>query len=486
MLTHEQQTELLDEIRLIGSNGRAEGENTDRFPRTFWPVPEHLRAFDPDVVLIVGPRGAGKSELCIAVIDLQLLPAIAAHVPSIRLPSSTQARWIKAFPIGSNFPDQIVLRDFLTRPSTTDDHVERMWLAYLVRVLSTEMDRKPIEPLLRPQAGDVDAVTKAFGQCTKEAISSLDRLDERLVTEDRYAFVGYDELDTLARADPGSILKAVRGLVGLWATRTRRWRRIRAKIFLRTDLYVRAATSAGADFAKLAANRAEITWSDFHLLAMLARRFGNGGDRLVEYCRQSKVDFIDDQTLGKLPSVERPTEIRPLIERMIGPYMGANAGKGLTFTWVLDHIRDGRGQALPRPLVRLFEIAAEIQKNWTQYPRSPRLVEPRAIRRALDRVSEEHVQAALDEWPWLDGLKRCLSPIAQVPWQTREVTKHVEQDWDALETAAGEGGSNKLPAESARDLIEYLVEVGIFRARRDARIDVPDLFLAGLGLKRKG
>ena len=42
------------------------------------------------------------------------------------------------------------------------------------------------------------------------------------------------------------------------------------------------------------------------------------------------------------------------------------------------------------------------------------------------------------------------------------------------------------PVENARDLIDYLVEVGILRARSDGRLDAADLFLTGLGLKRKG
>ena len=43
-----------------------------------------------------------------------------------------------------------------------------------------------------------------------------------------------------------------------------------------------------------------------------------------------------------------------------------------------------------------------------------------------------------------------------------------------------------LPANNAHEMIDYLVEVGIFRERTRERIDVPDLFLSGLGLKRKG
>jgi hypothetical protein len=137
---------------------------------------------------------------------------------------------------------------------------------------------------------------------------------------------------------------------------------------------------------------------------------------------------------------------------------------------------------LPRPLVRLFESAADAQKQSGNHPRWPRLLEPRALRRALDRVSEEHVSSALDEWPWIDGLKKRLATLREVPWERREIDRHIDT---SFADSWGQGDVRP-PATSARELVDYLVEVGIFRARADGRLDAPDLFLAGLGLKRKG
>jgi len=46
--------------------------------------------------------------------------------------------------------------------------------------------------------------------------------------------------------------------------------------------------------------------------------------------------------------------------------------------------------------------------------------------------------------------------------------------------------SNSEPPFEGRELLEYLLEIGLLRRRADGRVDVPDLFLSGLGLKRKG
>ncbi len=37
-----------------------------------------------------------------------------------------------------------------------------------------------------------------------------------------------------------------------------------------------------------------------------------------------------------------------------------------------------------------------------------------------------------------------------------------------------------------RELLEYLKEIGVFKERGKGQIDVPDIYLFGLGLKRKG
>ena len=43
--------------------GQADSESEDSFARRLYPVREHLRALDPEVVLVVGPRGSGKTQM---------------------------------------------------------------------------------------------------------------------------------------------------------------------------------------------------------------------------------------------------------------------------------------------------------------------------------------------------------------------------------------------------------------------------------------
>ena len=167
---------------------------------------------------------------------------------------------------------------------------------------------------------------------------------------------------------------------------------------------------------------------------------------------------------------------------MIGPYMGANQTKGLTFNWLLDHIRDGQDKAYPRALVRLIEQAAV---NEMASPKAgySRLIDPTSIRRAIDNVSELQVtQAISNEWPWLEGVRSRIRG-ENVPMTRRQLEYLLSKDWRASWNPQREV---RPPADDQRVFVNYLVELGIMRQRGDGRLDTPDLYQSGLGLKRKG
>jgi hypothetical protein len=312
----------------------------------------------------------------------------------------------------------------------------------------------------------------------------MDRLEASLQAKSESVFISYDELDTLFFSDWEAMGRIIRGLVAFWGGYSRRWRRIRAKIFLRTDFYQHHGDVAGADIAKLAASRVELSWSDRYLYAMLIKHVANISEDLFDYCRKAGIEFEPrDEVLGWLPKIIKAEDARPFVERMVGPYMGLTNKKGHSFTWILDHIRDGNGNASPRSLVLLFEFASELERG------SPRatgvqLLSPVSLRNALDKVSRWYVeQAKTSEFRWLDGVARRLQADREVPWQRRDLERLLRTDWDKSWHPTEDV---RPPAESARELVDALVEFGIVRARGNELFDVPDLFLAGLDLVRRG
>jgi hypothetical protein len=478
---NEERRPLLQALQNIGSAGRAEGAPINRIGPGYYPVAEHLRLLDSDVVLVVGPRGSGKTEIARVLTDAALFDAVKQYAPAVRLPGGG-SDWLRVYPAGSKGFEGVGLRTFMQSAGDSTETVRELWFAYLVRALQESLDdqgRSEVAPLLVPAAADVGAIYGAFRGLGTKPVVALDRLDEQLEKKGRYLFATYDELDTLGNGDWKLIEAGVRGLVAFWAAYSRRWRRIRAKLFLRTDLYERHARAGGADLAKLAAGRVELVWSDRDLYGQLLKRMANVDDALAGYVQAVKgVEWSNDPSLGRIPTLRTWQDARPVVERMVGVYMGANQKKGMVYRWLLDHVRDGLGRGYPRPFVRLMEEGARQELQHFGTLRSSRLLEPASLRRALDRVSDDHVAQSQDEWPWLEAIKARLRGNPLVPYAEKEGIK-------LLEGLSGATDSTPPPFEG-RELLDYLLELGIFRRRPDGRLDAPDLYLAGLGLRRKG
>jgi len=84
------------------------------------------------------------------------------------------------------------------------------------------------------KGADVNCWYSLIRRNLEEANSVLDELDEHLTITDQWVFIAYDGLEAFDAA--GSYMP-IRALIGFWFDRLRRWQRLRAKIFLRSDLF---------------------------------------------------------------------------------------------------------------------------------------------------------------------------------------------------------------------------------------------------------
>jgi hypothetical protein len=318
----------LSDLANMGSSGIAENENPATFRKTFYPVAEHSRALDPDVALVVGSRGSGKSELFRAVVRERLLPAIARVCGGqLSRLAPQQIDWVAGHPLDREFPDMAGLRRFFSEHRSDQDASVDLWRAYLLRVLCGHLDLSGFKSrsVFDSQGADVDAIVRGFGDLRNEPVLALDRLDQTLEDNQRWIIVGYDELDVVGGYDWHAMVQSIHGLISFWANNARRWKRIRPKIFLRTDLFRRHAQSFGADLIKLAANRAEITWSDRNLYGMLVKRLANTSQSLREYCAETRLRFVpregcepgNRQALRHLQPVARSPQSAPRPRRCV-------------------------------------------------------------------------------------------------------------------------------------------------------------------------
>jgi hypothetical protein len=143
----------------------------------------------------------------------------------------------------------------------------------------------------------------------------------------------------------------------------------------------------------------------------------------------------------------------------------------------------GRRHITTRNLVSLWGYAAAQELDAARAGEQ-HLLHPTSLRHALDQVSDEYVRLLKSrEMPWLEALTRRLSQ-REVLMTHQEWEEILAQDWSAWRNNPQEKQRplRKTPAE----FLEFLLELDVCRKHPDDQIDVPDLFLHGLGIKRRG
>jgi hypothetical protein len=482
---------LLDDVVTACAGGVAEAapEDQETFLRNFLIVPRHLRALDPQVRLVIGDKGAGKSQLFQALTygEGRELLGDSAKAHKYPCPPLSRTHWLVGFTLqGQAFPPPDVI-DALVRSYHHDpQHVRLWWLALLVKVLldadhfhPAELGAELRDALDRAAHEPARAVeVLRVGGGAGKAFEALDRLDRTLTEEERYIFLAYDELDRVSPGDWQIVSAVLKGLTQFWAAHSRRWQRLRCKVFLRADMLERGGLQ-GPDIAKLAWRPAELLWEVTDLYRMLFTRLANASRPLRNYLRQGGLELAQTAPQRWRPVGAGEDDFADTVAHVFGEHMGPDPRKGLTWRWIPNHVKDGHGRVYPRPLLRLVERAAQLEQRNPKADQ-PNLIHHTALRGALDTVSEFRVKELTDEeFRWMERVQRAFRerPFV-VPAAQREVLRSLRIDWDK-EAAR--------PPETEPDgLLDYLVELGIASRRTDGRIDVGDLYLKGLHLKRKG
>lgn len=141
-----------------------------------------------------------------------------------------------------------------------------------------------------------------------------------------------------------------------------------------------------------------------------------------------------------------------------------------TRNWVWNRLADGNGDHGPRSLSQLFHQAVEWEKGEEgrgSYTRS--VIRPRALVPSLDVVSDEALQALVEEFPELASTIGALTSLGRSPVDVRDLTS--EEVGGAELELARETGLLEIYEGTAEDI---------------RRFRVPDLYRRALGMTRKG
>jgi hypothetical protein len=259
---------------------------------------------------------------------------------------------------------------------------------------------------------------------------------------------------------------------------SRRWQRIRPKIFLRRDL-LSADFLQFPDASKLEGNRLDLKWLPTQLYQLVFKLWANQNeDSRVFATRDLGLHFREDRWLGWLYEAPWPADdlLREVVSRAMGQFMGSGSRKGRTFEWIPNHLQDANGEIVPRSMINLFSLAAE--DEIANQRAAGTLLSHLSFGAAIEQVSRRRIKELEEEYPWLAAIRPPLQG-QQVPMTREQMIGVLHQvDWKQVDRPP--------VSHDPSHLLDDMLQIGILRLTTDKRIHVPDIYLYGFGLKRKG
>lgn len=449
--------------------------------RVFLPLPTHQLALRPDIVLVLGSRGAGKTAL------FRLIKELGARVGAfLQDPAIPSARWVDAFAEGVDHPAPSALDQLVEQVGPSRDAALRaFWATHLLARLEREgIEGAHVPETIRPswaaRANDparwIDLAERDVGG----VMAALDRVEGALASEKNLVFASYDHLDRLGilATTRTNRQRLVRALLALWLSNASRYRHLRGKIFLRPDLFDEAQDSF-PDASKLRPRAVTLSWEVSSLYRLAIRHLANRGPHVEEaraWLGKIKMPLDEHRTgteWGLLPGEMGVPRQKAFAEALAGAAMGAGAKKGFTYRWIPARLRDAGGSIVPRSLLRLLSHAAKAALD-DGASRSGPLMSPTHLVGALQATSKDRAIELTDEYPFVRRLEalrgQCLLLERSI------VVKGLSSP-----TSPDDGfGIN------GQAVFDELRRIGVLDLRSDGRVDVPDIYRYGFDIKRKG
>ena len=493
-MTIEEKKRALEEIKAIadpGAKAETEFKETEKFLAFFLPTRDHIEALDLDKFLILGARGTGKTHLfgSLAKREIQqnLFEFFSKYHSWLR-----QATFIVGFGLVPGierytFPSSDIL-DEISRSFEDKDHEWRIfWLGLLLGCILqknlSEIDNSYFNELLPKDLKEKVKNTSQpsewlplIRQYLEKVYFFLDKLDQHLINCDRWLVIIYDSLDKLS-SFYYRLASPIRALLSLWLDNWVRWSRIRGKIFLRTDLFRREFLSF-PDASKLKTHEVKLSWFPLYLYLLVFKRMANVGEVLRKLFENLGVlRETEHPIFGRLPKPDE-NSFKKIIKEIIGLYMGSGPKKGRTYNWIPNHLQDANGVVMPRPMLNLFHFAADGRlERGVEKLIGNKLLLPEDLADALKKVSQHRIEELLEEFPWVNFLKPYLHGLFM------PIEKEIFLEKISL---ALKKDRKEWPSRDPEIILNILKEIGILEERTDGRLNVPDIYLYGFGMKRKG
>ena len=451
-------------------------------PSHVYLPPSHVKALKPDVQLVTGMRGAGKTFWWSALQEGAVRELVGRAVERPPLNENTEVRTgFGPGPAPDGYPGADRLRQLMA-----DFEPKTVWRTVLARQFARDEDH----PL-----GECDSWV-ARTRYVAENPDAVDRLfqerDAEFEWKGVYFLVLFDALDRCAD-DWKEMYRAIRGLLQA-ALDLRSYRRLRVKIFLRSDQADRTQISDFPDASKVLYSAVNLNWPRRDLYGLLWHCLGNGPNGRALQAFLGGGDwpavFADKRRSFSVPRalVLDEDAQRETFHRIAGRSMGGNHRRGRPYTWVANHLEDAEKRVSPRSFLSALRTAADHTSE--QHPDHEYALHYDSIKRGVQAASTIRVRELQEDYPWVHGVMSALAGMV-VPLEFEEIA----QRWRSrgvLDELGRQVEPNevKLPprrlASGAEGVRLDLESLGVLQRLLDDRVNIRDVYRVGYGLGRRG
>lgn len=479
---------ILEEIELIipGETPSSENEfnSVEDLRKGFYPLKDYKYIFDNNKFLVIGSKGSGKTALYSVLKYPEYARALAKYV-DVSTKDINKTEWIVGLGIGKEFPGS---ENFETIGKTKDIRFYRKyWQCLVIKTLEKYIKDyfdnipKVITDIFESRYSLFRDIINNNTDLAEVISDILHDLDEKLELEDKVAIITYDYLDiTLPKEYRGDMIAA---LISLWFENIPRLDRIKAKIFLREDIFKFEVKDGITDKAKLNNYTANIGWTYDYLLAMVWKRIIENSSDLANMFGNilTKEGYSlpkSDINIGFVPLPNSNTN-KIILKELIGEKMG-KGNKPYTYNFIFYRLADTNDKIIPRSILKLFSMAAkndqlDIEKgDINKYP----IIRPKSLENSTQEVSEYTLRDLSEEY----------SEYANIFNSLKNYCSSFPIDEDNLKDALIKCGIDE---NNVITVIYQLKEIGVLKEYQRKKSDpiryhIPDIYLKGMGLSRKG
>ena len=177
-----------------------------------------------------------------------------------------------------------------------------------------------------------------------------------------------------------------------------------------------------------------------------------------------------------------------LFERLAGKAMGSSTKRGKPYTWLVNHLQDGRDQVSPRSFFAALRTAADEQATDDELA-----IGYRGIQRGVQQASTIRATEITEDYPWVKLIMQPLNGNLTGPCLVRDIESvwKRERTMESLVSMLSkQGKAAKLPPahleQGALGVIIDLEGLGMLNRIEGRRIQMPDVYRVAFGLGRRG